>query len=188
MMKSLEERFWSKVDIPLDKDGNPDVEKHWMWVAYVDNKGYGLFCINGKPLRTHRAAYFLKNEQISDVMQRQAELDVRIFANYIVPVLGIKKRYVGTEYACKTTEAYNLAMKAILPSAGVEVVEVIRKAISVSADNLPDFISASKVREAIRSEKLEEVLDFLPDSTRDFLFSDDSLIIRDKIKAGKGRH
>jgi [citrate (pro-3S)-lyase] ligase len=133
-------------------------------------------------------AYFLKNEMISDVMQKQAELDVQIFANYVVPVLGIKKRYVGTEVYCKTTEAYNLAMKMILPSFGVEVIEVTRKAIGLEADNSPGYISASKVREAIKSDKLGEVLDFLPDPTREFLFSDKSLEIRMKIKEGKGRH
>ena len=31
-MKTLEERFWSKVDIPLGVDGKPDKEKCWMWL------------------------------------------------------------------------------------------------------------------------------------------------------------
>ena len=53
----------------------------------------GMYIVSGSIF----PAYFLKNETISDVMQKQAELDVRIFANYVVPVLGIKKRYVGTE-------------------------------------------------------------------------------------------
>ena len=35
-MKSLEERFWSKVDIPLDADGKPDTDKCWMWIGSVD--------------------------------------------------------------------------------------------------------------------------------------------------------
>jgi [citrate (pro-3S)-lyase] ligase len=144
----------------------------------------GMYIVSGAIF----PAYFLKNEMISDVMQKQAELDVRIFANYVVPVLGITKRYVGTEYYCKITEAYNLAMKAILPSLGVEVVEVTRIAVDYGLGNSPDFISASKVREAIKLDKLPDVLDFLPDATRDFLFSDESLDIRLKIKEGKGRH
>lgn len=144
----------------------------------------GMYIVSGSIF----PAYFLKNEMVSDVMQRQAELDVRIFADYVVPVLGVKKRYIGTEFACKTTEAYNLAMKTILPSAGVEVIEVIRKAVGLGKDNAPDYISASKVREAIKTDTLSEVIDFLPDSTRDFLFSDASLKIRKKIREGKGRH
>ena len=60
--------------------------------------------------------------------------------------------------------------------------------IGLGADNVPDYISASKVREAIKTGKLDDVIDFLPDSTRDFLYSDDSLDIRKKIKEGKWRH
>lgn len=144
----------------------------------------GMYIVSG----TIFPAYFLKNETVDDVMQKQAELDVQLFANYIVPVLGIKKRYVGTETYCKTTLAYNDAMKKILPSHGVEVIEVTRKASGIGADGLPAYISASKVREAIKMDKLEEVIDFLPDPTRLFLFSDESLPIRSKIKEGKGRH
>jgi [citrate (pro-3S)-lyase] ligase len=144
----------------------------------------GMYIVSGAIF----PAYFLKNETINDVMQRQAELDVKIFANYVVPVMGIKKRYVGTEKYCATTAAYNQAMKTILPDYGVEIVEVTRKAIGLEADNSPDYISASKVRDAIKKDKLEELIDFLPDSTRDFLFSDESLDIRLKIKSGKGRH
>jgi [citrate (pro-3S)-lyase] ligase len=144
----------------------------------------GMYIVSG----TIFPAYFLKNETVDDVLQKQAELDVKTFANYVVPVLGIKKRYVGTENYCKTTEAYNLAMKKILPAFGVEVIEVTRLANTLLWDNSPDYISASKVREAIKSDKLDEVLDFLPEPTREFLFSDASLDIRLKIKQGEGRH
>ena len=156
-------------------------------IAHLKNvvmvKG-GMYIVSG----TIFPAYFLKNEMVSDVMKRQAELDVKIFANYVVPILKIKKRYVGTENFCTTTEAYNLAMKTILPSFGVEVVEITRKANTLLADDSPNYISASKVREAIKMDTLEEVLDFLPDATREFLFSDASLDIRQKIKSVEGRH
>lgn len=144
----------------------------------------GMYIVSGAIF----PSYFLKNENVSDVMQKQAELDVKIFAKYVVPVLGIKKRYVGTEIFCKTTEAYNLAMKNILPRFGVDIVEVMRKSVGIGRDHSPDFISASKVREAIKADKLNEVLEFLPDSTREFLFSDESVGIRMKIKKGMGRH
>ncbi len=143
----------------------------------------GMYIVSGAIF----PAYFLKNETVSDVMQNQAELDVQIFANYVVPVLGIKRRYVGTENYCATTAAYNLAMKKILPEFGVEVIEVIRKATSISGI-VPNFISASKIRGAIKSDKLDELIDFLPDSTREFLYSDASLDIIQKIKSGEGRH
>jgi len=144
----------------------------------------GMYIVSGAIF----PSYFLKNEAINDVMQKQAELDVKIFANYVVPILGIKKRYVGTENYCKVTGAYNQAMKTILPGFGVEVIEIIRKAIGSGVDHLPDYISASKVRKAIKHDQLEKIIDFLPDSTREFLFSDESLEIRQKIKIGTGRH
>ena len=115
-------------------------------------------------------------------------MDVRIFANYVVPVLGIKRRYIGTEKYCKTTAAYNEAMKKILPSFGVEVIEVMRKVATPGSSKLPIFISASNIRQAIKADKLDDVSEFLPESTRDFLNSESSLEIRLKIKAGQGRH
>ena len=144
----------------------------------------GMYVVSGAIF----PSYFLKCEEINEVMQKQAELDVTVFANYIVPVLKIRKRYVGTEAYCKTTEAYNNAMKSILPAHGVAVIEVERKAIGTNTDALPNYISASKVRQAIREDRLGEVLDFLPDSTREFLLSEESLGVRLKIKEGKGRH
>ncbi len=144
----------------------------------------GMYVVSGAIF----PAYFLKNEQVSDVMQKQAELDVTVFAKYIVPVLSIKKRYVGTEMYCTTTEAYNNAMKKILPPKGVAVIEVERKSLGQEKDGSPDYISASKVRQAIREDRLEDVLDFLPEVTCDFLLSDESAVIIAKIKQGSSRH
>jgi [citrate (pro-3S)-lyase] ligase len=133
-------------------------------------------------------SYFLKNEKIDDIMRKQAELDVEIFGAYIVPMLGIKKRYVGTENYCQTTAAYNAAMKRILPGYGVKVVEMTRKTSVNLNDGSFCYISASLVREAIKNDALESILDFLPESTRDFLRSEDSREIREKIKCSQGRH
>ena len=133
-------------------------------------------------------AYFLKNESVSDIMKKQAELDVSIFANYVVPILGIRKRYVGTENYCKTTAAYNEAMKSILPAFGVTVVEIERV---TSAENPLDpskCISASRIREAIKNNTLCDMMSCLPESTRDFLLSDASREIREKIRNSTERH
>ena len=52
MTKSLEERFWSKVD----KDG-PTMDHMdsncWVWTAYK-RSGYGVIYVNGKNQRAHR--------------------------------------------------------------------------------------------------------------------------------------
>ncbi|RUA11188.1 MAG: [citrate (pro-3S)-lyase] ligase [Flavobacteriia bacterium] len=127
--------------------------------------------------------YFLKQESSSLISEKQAEIDVKIFAKYVAPVLNIKKRYIGTENYCHTTSAYNRAMNRILPKKNIEVHEIER----ISADTSDNFVSASKVRKAIKEDQLESVLDFLPPITKDFLLSDDSLEIRQKIKKGKGR-
>jgi len=153
-------------------------------LAHVVMVRGGMYVVSGAIF----PSYFLKCETIDDVMQKQAELDVTVFAKYIVPVLKIRKRYVGTEVYCQTTEAYNNAMKSILPAFGVEIIEVERKAIGIVESGIPDYISASKVRQAIKEDRLTDVLDFLPRSTREFLLSDDSLPIRLKIKTGQGRH
>jgi [citrate (pro-3S)-lyase] ligase len=79
-------------------------------------------------------------------------------------------------------------MKAILPSKGVKVTEVERKSIGTGEGELPNYISASKVRQAIKEDRLNDVLGFLPDSTREYLLSKDSAEIRARIKAGGGRH
>lgn len=128
--------------------------------------------------------YFLKNEKQSDIANKQAELDVITFLRYIVPILGINRRYVGTEMYSPVTLAYNEAMKKFLPSNGVELVEVKRMAMGQS-DN---YVSASKVRKAIREDRLNDVLDFLPKSTRQFLLSEESQQIRQKIKSTVTRH
>ena len=51
-----------------------------------------------------------------------------------------------------------------------------------------DYISASKIREAIKQDKLDDVLSSLPESTKKFLSSEDSKEIRLKIKQGNSRH
>jgi len=129
-------------------------------------------------------SYFLKQEKQSDIAEKQAELDVITFMKYIVPVLEITRRYVGTEMYSPITAAYNVAMKKHLPPNGVELIEVPR----ICCGDADNFISASKVRKAIREDKLDEVLDFLPTSTRRYLLSEESLDVRNKIKKNNTRH
>lgn len=129
-------------------------------------------------------SYFLKNEAESLITDKQAELDITIFAKYFVPVLNLKKRYVGTENYCVTTAAYNKAMHKILPLVGVKVVEITRKS-AISENN---YISASKVREAIKNNKLAEIKEFLPQTSYDYLTSIGASEIIKKIKKTDGRH
>ena len=125
--------------------------------------------------------YFLKLETWNIISEKQAEVDVQIFANYIVPTLGITKRYVGTEHYCRTTRAYNEAMKKILPSAGCELIEVSRKTIGINQSDQKNCISASKIRLAMKENRFDEILHLLPDSTKDFLKSPESDFIWKKL-------
>ncbi|WP_187192258.1 HNH endonuclease [Cupriavidus metallidurans] len=55
MPKSLEERFWAKVDVRGPDDC-------WLWQGGLNRDGYGLFSISrGKAERAHRTAYRLHN-------------------------------------------------------------------------------------------------------------------------------
>ena len=128
--------------------------------------------------------YFLKNEAVDEITEKQTELDLTVFAKHIVPLLHISKRYVGTENYCNTTANYNLAMKSILAKQGIEIIELERKTIG-KPDN---YISASKVRNAIKSGRLNDILNFLPDSTKEFLLSENSTEIRNKICSKNSRH
>lgn len=129
-------------------------------------------------------SYFLKKENPDDISAKQAELDINTFLRYIVPILDITRRYVGTEVYSPVTAAYNQAMLKILPKNGVEVTVVPR----ITSGYAENYISASKVRKAIFEDRLDEVLDFLPTSTRRFLLSDKSLEIRNNIKKKLTRH
>ena len=56
-MKTLEERFWAKVD----KRG-PD--ECWPWTGATTREGYGHFYVIGKTGRAHRVSWELKNGKI----------------------------------------------------------------------------------------------------------------------------
>jgi len=132
-------------------------------------------------------SYFLKNQCEEDISEKQAELDIRTFIRYIAPILGITRRYVGTEDYCKTTLAYNNAMKKFLPEAGIELIEIPRL-VQTDRANVEHIVSASKIRKAIQNHELENVLPFLPEVTSNFLRSEESREIREKIANSDNRH
>lgn len=101
--------------------------------------------------------YFIKDmARAKDV---NVELDLTLFGKRIAPALDIKKRFVGTEPYCEVTNAYNEAMKTMLPKFGIEVVEIERK----------DGISASKVREAMKNGDINLIKTLVPASTYDII-------------------
>lgn len=101
--------------------------------------------------------YFLKETAPTDTIQ--CALDCEIFGNHYAKHFGITTRFVGTEPNCPVTAAYNEAMKQILPSLGVEVVEIPRK----NQEQQP--ISASRVRQLLQAGAWDELEKLVPPTT-----------------------
>lgn len=125
-------------------------------------------------------AYFLKQED--ERLLEYTRLDAGIFGKYIAPIFNINKRYVGTEPYCKVTSLYNNTLIEVLPNFGIEV-ELIERVESSGA-----AISASKVRELIRLEAWDEIREIVPQSTLEFLKSEEAKEIIEKIKGSDSRH
>lgn len=106
--------------------------------------------------------YFIKADE--DAASLQSELDARLFAEAIAPVLRITKRFVGEEPLDAATARYNAALRRILPLHGIACVEIPRK----SAEGMP--ISASRVRTLLRSaETFDRALALVPPVTQAYL-------------------
>ncbi len=121
-------------------------------------------------------SYFLKDGDT--VIRTQAELDLQVFSQ-IAEALGIQRRYVGQEKASHVTALYNETMLKKLPGLGIGCVEIPRLA---SEDKV---ISASTVRQAIHDGRLEEVKNFLPETTYAYFAGAESEAVRLAIQAEK---
>lgn len=106
-------------------------------------------------------SYFIKEK--SKAEDANCELDIRIFCEYFAKGLNITKRFVGTEPNCEVTNAYNAAMKALLPEYGVELIEIERKQL----DGAP--ISASTVRRLLHEGDMRAVERLVPPTTFAYL-------------------
>ena len=105
--------------------------------------------------------YFLKDEvQTSNI---NCELDIKIFLNKIAPSLKITHRFVGTEPKDIVTNSYNNELINYLKNSDVKLSIIERKEINGKV------ISASSVRRLIREQNLEEIKEFVPFSTYEFI-------------------
>jgi len=108
--------------------------------------------------------YFLKDRQGAvSLKSLSTELDLRIFAECFAGPLGIKRRYVGTESIDEITAFYNRSMKELLPSYGIDVIEIPR------LEDSGGIISASRVRRLLGERNHEAVLKLVPQSVYDLL-------------------
>ena len=108
-------------------------------------------------------SYFQK-ETYHDVY-RDVCKDAQIFADYIVPGLNIKARFIGEEPLDDTTRKYNKILHSTLEDIGVEVHEIPRFAVN------DDVISASKVRKYYEQNKWDIIKQMVPEHIYDYLRS-----------------
>ena len=101
--------------------------------------------------------YFLKDRD--GAQQVQCLLDIAIFCRYFAPHFGIQRRYVGTEPLSPMTGKYNEALKAHLPSKGIEVREIPR------FEQAGTPVSASAVRRALETGDLQALRALVPPTT-----------------------
>lgn len=118
-------------------------------------------------------SYFLKDE--SAVIEGHARLDLAVFVK-IAAALDVTVRYVGEEPASQVTALYNQIMKAELPKAGIDCVEVPRRAVSGQP------VSASTVRRLIQAGDWTAVRELVPETTLAFFQSPEAADIVEKIR------
>lgn len=147
--------------------------------AHIKN----VYVLEGSDYVISRAtfpSYFSASTE--DLVTLHAELDLRLFGQYLAKQLGIKKRFVGTEPYCNITNAYNRQMKRILPLYGIDVIEVERKAIEGEA------ISASFVRKCMLEGDFQLLAKYVPLDTYRYMMSESGQeVIRKRLKKGQ-RH
>ncbi|MEL7647636.1 MAG: [citrate (pro-3S)-lyase] ligase [Sedimentibacter sp.] len=118
--------------------------------------------------------YFLKDKFKAGEIN--CILDLTIFCDYFVKILGITKRFVGTEPFDKVTASYNEQMKDILQRRGIRVVEVERY------QKEGHVVSASWVRQLMAQKDYEEIKKIVPKTTYDFLLSEEGQKIAGEIR------
>ena len=122
-------------------------------------------------------SYFLKRDD--PISRIQMELDLTLFAHRIAPFFRISQRFIGTEPCCSMTHSYNETMKRLLPHYGIGVVEVARKE---SADGV---ISASRVRDFLKSDDFASLEGHVPGTTLAYLRSVEAGPILEKLRKGE---
>ena len=110
-------------------------------------------------------SYFIKEK--SAVSATHIELDLNLFAEHLAPALKVSKRFVGSEPDDELTAAYNEGMHRLLPTQGIEVIEIPR-CKQAAEDNC---ISASRLRKALTGGKLLQALDWAAPESVPFIWS-----------------
>lgn len=121
-------------------------------------------------------SYFQKDADA--VMESHANLDLTIFVR-IAQTLGINYRYVGEEPNSQVTGIYNEIMAKKLPENQIACKIIPRKEANGSV------ISASTVRTALKSGKMELLKTLVPETTLRYFQSEEAAPVIEKIKAAQ---
>jgi [citrate (pro-3S)-lyase] ligase len=124
--------------------------------------------------------YFLRRPERAT--QIQARLDATVFANRVAPAAHIVARFVGEEPLDPATAMYNQAMQEVLAKAGIELVIVPRLEIGGRV------VSASTVRDSLRSGDWALVERLVPPTTLEFLKSEQALPIIRRLRQTDAPH
>lgn len=106
-------------------------------------------------------AYFEKGEKQDIVVDTTA--DLQIFGKYIAPALDISVRFAGEEPLDNITSQYNANMKLLLPTYGIDFVEIPRK------EQGSQVISASRVRKLLELKDFDSIAKLVPPTTLNYL-------------------
>jgi len=104
--------------------------------------------------------YFLKDKSRSGAVW--TGLDIAVFCR-AAKELGITKRFVGSEPFCPTTNAYNAAMRELLPMQGIKLAELPRFEKDGTA------ISATAVRQMVAEGRWQDTRELVPEATWRYL-------------------
>lgn len=119
-------------------------------------------------------AYFQKDADA--VIDSEARLDTEVFAK-IAGALAVTERFAGTEPTSVVTSAYNKIMGELLPTHGITFHEIPRKELTAGQP-----VSASTVRETIKSSDLDAIRAMVPASTFNWLTSEEAKPVIDHIR------
>ncbi|MGL5544247.1 MAG: [citrate (pro-3S)-lyase] ligase [Cetobacterium sp.] len=124
--------------------------------------------------------YFLRKED--DSLIEFMKLDTLITAEHFCSKLNISTRFVGEEPFCKVTQKYNETMIDTFRKFNLNVSIIPRKEMGEIA------ISASRVRELLKANKIEELKFLVPQTTFDYLISEKGKEIAERIKNSNSVH
>ena len=108
--------------------------------------------------------YFLKD--LSDAAETQMRLDIDLFGHHIAPALGARVRFVGTEPADLLTARYNALLQELLPSYGIDLVEIPR------LEDVTQPVTATRVRGLLNAGHFKAASALTPESTWPYLLAD----------------